>query len=111
MRLTKRQKEILDFLTDFIDRQGYSPSMEEIASHLQGARATCMIVGDKSSERFPLLEIGVDEAALDRGPTDGQHLFLEGLDFGGEAQPGGGILGEVGALRRQHARAVHDLRG
>jgi len=33
MKLTKRQKEILDFLTEFIDREGYSPSMEEIAAH------------------------------------------------------------------------------
>jgi repressor LexA len=33
MKLTRRQKEILDFVTDFIRREGYSPSMEEIASH------------------------------------------------------------------------------
>ncbi len=33
MKLTKRQKEILDFITEFIDREGYSPSMEEIAGH------------------------------------------------------------------------------
>ncbi len=33
MKLTKRQKEILDFIRDFIDEQGYSPSMEEIAAH------------------------------------------------------------------------------
>ena len=37
MNLTKRQKEILDFVTDFIDRNGYSPSMEEIAEHFQFA--------------------------------------------------------------------------
>jgi repressor LexA len=37
MKLTKRQKEILDFLSDFIDRNGYSPSMEEIAEHFQFA--------------------------------------------------------------------------
>jgi repressor LexA len=37
MKLTKRQKEILDFLTDFMDREGYSPSMEEIAAHFQFA--------------------------------------------------------------------------
>ena len=35
MKLTKRQKEVLDFLTDFIDRNGYSPSMEEIAENFQ----------------------------------------------------------------------------
>jgi repressor LexA len=37
MKLTKRQKEILDFLTDFMEREGYSPSMEEIAAHFQFA--------------------------------------------------------------------------
>lgn len=37
MKLTKRQKEILDFITEFIRREGYSPSMEEIAGHFQFA--------------------------------------------------------------------------
>lgn len=35
MALTKRQKEVLDFLADFIDANGYSPSYEEIAGALQ----------------------------------------------------------------------------
>ena len=37
--LTKRQKEILDFLADFIEEHGYAPSLEEIASqfHLSSA--------------------------------------------------------------------------
>ena len=30
MPLTKRQREILDFLNDFIERHGYAPSLEEI---------------------------------------------------------------------------------
>jgi len=33
--LTKRQKEILDFLVGFIDEHGYAPSLEEIASHFR----------------------------------------------------------------------------
>jgi repressor LexA len=37
MNLTRRQKEILDFISDFIDHNGYSPSMEEIAEHFQFA--------------------------------------------------------------------------
>jgi len=37
MKLTKRQKEILDFITDFMDQHGYSPSMEEIAENFQFA--------------------------------------------------------------------------
>ena len=33
MPLTKRQKEILDFLESFLDEHGYPPSFEEIARH------------------------------------------------------------------------------
>ena len=33
MPLTKRQKEILDYVRDFLDGQGYSPTLEEIADH------------------------------------------------------------------------------
>jgi len=34
MALTRRQKEVMDFLAEFVDRNGYSPSYEEIASAL-----------------------------------------------------------------------------
>jgi repressor LexA len=37
MKLTRRQKEILDFITAFIEREGYSPSMEEIAEYFHFA--------------------------------------------------------------------------
>jgi repressor LexA len=37
MKLTKRQKEILDFVSEFIEDKGYSPSMEEIAEHFHFA--------------------------------------------------------------------------
>src|SRR6266571_2836976 len=30
MALTRRQKQVLDFLVDFINKRGYSPSFEEI---------------------------------------------------------------------------------
>ncbi|MDD5567502.1 MAG: winged helix-turn-helix transcriptional regulator, partial [Patescibacteria group bacterium] len=33
-RLTKKQKEILDFVIEFIKVSGYSPSYREIADHL-----------------------------------------------------------------------------
>ena len=35
MALTRRQKEILDFIESFLDARGYSPSFEEIASFFQ----------------------------------------------------------------------------
>lgn len=35
MAVTKRQKEVLDFISGFVERNGYSPSFEEIARGLQ----------------------------------------------------------------------------
>src|SRR5580693_6504245 len=34
MALTKRQKEVLDFIADFVEQNGYSPSYEELAHGL-----------------------------------------------------------------------------
>jgi repressor LexA len=34
MALTRRQKQVLDFISDFIDENGFSPSFEEIAGGL-----------------------------------------------------------------------------
>ena len=34
MALTKKQKDVLDFLTEFVRGNGYSPSFEEIAAGL-----------------------------------------------------------------------------
>jgi len=33
MSLTKRQKDILDYLSDYLEEHGYAPSFEEIARH------------------------------------------------------------------------------
>lgn len=33
MALTRRQRELLDYLKEFIDDRGYSPSLEEIGKH------------------------------------------------------------------------------
>src|ERR1035438_653374 len=35
MALTRRQKQVLDFLVSFINRKGYSPSFEEIGAGLE----------------------------------------------------------------------------
>jgi repressor LexA len=34
MALTKRQKQVLDFISDFVEKHGYSPSYEELAAGL-----------------------------------------------------------------------------
>jgi repressor LexA len=51
MKLTKRQKQILDFLSEFIDRNGYSPSMEEIAEHFQFASLNAVFKHLEALER------------------------------------------------------------
>lgn len=51
MKLTKRQKEILDFLSDFIERNGYSPSMEEIAEHFHFASLNAVFKHLEALER------------------------------------------------------------
>ena len=33
MALTRRQREIYDFIREFVTRKGYSPSLEEIGAH------------------------------------------------------------------------------
>ena len=48
--LTKRQREILDYLRDFIQQQGYAPSLEEIGrrfglSSLAGLRPILLTPG------------------------------------------------------------------
>ena len=35
MPLTKRQKEVMEFITEFVRENGYSPSYEELASGLK----------------------------------------------------------------------------
>lgn len=42
MALTRRQKQILDFVNDFIAQRGYSPSLEEIGEHF-GLRSVATV--------------------------------------------------------------------
>jgi repressor LexA len=51
MKLTKRQKQILDFISEFIDCNGYSPSMEEIAEHFHFASLNAVFKHLEALER------------------------------------------------------------
>ena len=42
MALTRRQREIYDFVTDFVEEHGYSPSLEEIGAHF-GLRSVATV--------------------------------------------------------------------
>ncbi len=51
MTLTKRQKEILEHIQGFMDRHGYSPSIEEIGAHFGFASPNAAFKHLKALER------------------------------------------------------------
>ena len=51
MSLTKRQKEILDFIRGFIGEKGYSPSIEEIGAHFGFASPNAVFKHLKALEK------------------------------------------------------------
>jgi repressor LexA len=71
MKLTKRQKEILDFVTEFIEREGYSPSMEEIAAHFHFASLNAV---------FKHLEAIKARGYLHRDPNRARSIELTHID-------------------------------
>jgi repressor LexA len=62
MKLTKRQKEILDFLEEFIHHNGYSPSMEEIAEHFHIASVNAIYKHLESLKRRGFLRRDANRA-------------------------------------------------
>jgi repressor LexA len=77
MHLTKRQREIFDFVSSFLEREGYAPSLEEIGEHfglssvatvhkhIQNLTAKGLL--RKSWNRSRSIEV-VDESAPDSRP-------------------------------------------
>jgi repressor LexA len=70
MKLTKRQKEILDYIREFIEREGYSPSMEEIAGHFQFASLNAV---------FKHLEALQGRGYLHRDPNRARSIEVAGM--------------------------------
>ena len=60
MNLTKRQREIYEFIRDHLDKQGYSPSLEEIRDYF-GLSAVSTV----HEHVQHLIELGM----VDKGPT------------------------------------------
>jgi repressor LexA len=82
MKLTQRQKEILDFITDFINHNGYSPSMEEIAEYFHFASLNAVFKHLEALSNRGHLRRDANRARsieLSAGPTTGvQNLPLFG---------------------------------
>ena len=69
MALTKRQKEVLDFIANFVDDNGYSPSYEEIARGLELASLATVHKHISALETKNYLKRGFNRSrSLDLGP-------------------------------------------
>ena len=52
MALTRRQREIYDFICSFVDEHGYSPSLEEIGGHFGGRDHSTVLHAERSVEEL-----------------------------------------------------------
>src|SRR5262249_40437406 len=69
MAVTKRQKQVLDFIADFVDENGYSPSYEEIARGLNLASLATVHKHIATLETKQYLKRGFNQSrSLDLGP-------------------------------------------
>src|SRR5215470_20378317 len=69
MAVTKRQKQVLDFVSQFIEENGYSPSYEEIARGLNLASLATVHKHISTLESKQYLKRGFNQSrSLDLGP-------------------------------------------
>jgi repressor LexA len=69
MAVTKRQKQVLDFIAGFIEEHGYSPSYEEIARGLQLASLATVHKHISTLESKQYLKRGFNQSrSIDMGP-------------------------------------------
>jgi repressor LexA len=75
MALTKRQKDFLDFLSGFLEKNGYSPSYEEIAAGMQLASLATVHKHILSLESKDYLKRGFNQSrSLEISPKYYQEL-------------------------------------
>jgi repressor LexA len=87
MKITKRQKEILDFISEFIELNGYSPSMEEIGEHFHLASLNGVFKHLEALERRGFLQRDSNRARsiqLVQNDTGSRNLPLFGYVAAGK---------------------------
>ncbi len=97
MHLTKRQKEILDFIREYLEREGYAPSLEEI-----GARFGLSSVATVHKHVQNLVEKGLLRKAWNRS----RSIELVDPDHAGSVEIP--LLGSVAAGMPIEAVATTD---
>lgn len=94
MALTRRQKELMDFLSNFIERNGYSPSYEEIASGLGLASLATVHKHIQALEAKQYLRRSYNHS---RSLEIGDRFFSEEKARRMPAEPGVQLLGRIAA--------------
>jgi repressor LexA len=78
MPLTRRQKQILDYLQSYIHKQGYAPSFEEIAEHFSFRSLATVHEHLTNLERKGYIQRGHNESrAIEMVPVPGQSGATE----------------------------------
>jgi repressor LexA len=91
-QLTDRQQQVYDFLTLFLDRNGYPPTLQEIAKHLHVSGNLGVLRHLKALER---------EGLIKRNPGSSRSIVL--LDRAGDGSVALPLLGMVRAGQPQLA--------
>src|SRR6202023_4184224 len=112
MAVTKRQKQVLDFVGDFIEDNGYSPSYEEIARGLNLASLATVHKHISTLETKQYLKRGFNQSrSLDLGPKYIQEQRRHRQDTALEVPLLGRIAAgaPVGAAEQREARRCEDF--
>lgn len=87
MNLTARQKQILDFIEDFVERHGYSPSMEEIAEQFDIASVNAVFKHLAALEKRGYIHRASNQARSIQILTRSQSIELPLLGYVAAGSP------------------------
>jgi len=97
MALTRRQKQVLDFIAGFLEQNGYSPSYEEIARGLDLASLATVHKHIAALDNKHYLKRGINQSrSLDLSPKYFQEVRKHRQGAGGLDIP---LLGRIAAAR------------
>ena len=104
MALTKRQKQVLDFIAEFVDENGYCPSYEEIARGLELASLATV------HKHISVLE---GKSYLKRGFNQSRSLELTPKYVQEQRRPKAAVIGDPAARphRRRSAGGIRRAAG
>ena len=76
--LTKRQRQILDFITEFVEREGYAPSLREIGKHFKLSSPATVHVHIDNLKKKGFLKTSYNEArSIERVPAEINFAAIE----------------------------------